>query len=132
MDAQCLRLAPDMAIMRLREVIARCDEADAGSPELLAEWRQACRAVADTGADINATSRSGRNVAHIPATCTGSRKFRVAADRAGGGMDLAAADEDGITPLYTAVLNANPAVTDAALVGTNSDMFSANGHTPLH
>ena len=47
-------------------------------------------------------------------------------------MDLAAADEDGITPPYAAVLNANPAVTDAALVGTNSDMFSANGHTPLH
>lgn len=37
-------------------------------------------------------------------------------------MDFAAADEDGITPLHIAVLNAGPAVTDAALAGADPDI----------
>ena len=64
LDAQGRRLAPETAASRLREVLARCGDAGAGSPERLEEWREACRAVREAGADINAAGRNGRSAAH--------------------------------------------------------------------
>ena len=130
LEAQGRRLAPDMAAARLWELLRRCDEADAGSPEKLEEWRQACRAAADAGADINAADAKGAIAAHaLAANARSPEWLRIGLE---AGMDFAAADEDGITPLHIAVLNADPAVTDAALAGADPDIADAKGRAPLH
>ena len=131
LEAQGRRLAPGIATVRMREVLKRCAAAGAGSPDALAEWREACRAVSGTGADINATDRGGAGAAHILASSAASVGWLHIGLEAG--MDFTVADDDGITPLHDAVLNANPAVADAVLAaGADPDAGDANGCTPLH
>ena len=130
LEAQGRRLAPDIAAARLREVLMRCNAAEAGSPEALAEWREACAAAAGSGAGINAIGRGG-SPAHVLASLAASAEWlRIGLE---AGMDFAAADGDGLTPLHEAVLNADPAIADAVLAaGADPDAADADGLTPLH
>lgn len=131
LEAQELRLAPDMAALRLRKVLKRCGAVDAGSPEMLAAWREACRAVADAGDGINETDGEGATAAHGLARSAGSPEWlRIGLE---AGMDFTIADRGGATPLHDAVLNGNPAIADAALAaGADPNAGDANGRTPLH
>ena len=132
LEAQGLRLEPERAAARLEEILARCGEPNADSPEMLSAWREACRAAADAGADINAADAAGRSAAHALARRARSSEWlRIGLE---AGMDFTAADKDGTTPLHAAVAyNANPAVTDALLeAGADPNAAGAGDITPLH
>ena len=132
LKAQELRLAPEMAAWRLKKVLKRCDAADAGSPGPLAEWREACSAVADAGADINAADAEGSTAAHELARRARSPEWLRIGQEAG--MDLAIAGRYGLTPLHEAAAwNTSPAVTGALLAtGVDRNAAAANDITPLH
>ena len=131
LEAQGRRLAPDIAAERMGDVLGRCGAAGAGSPEALAQWREACRAVADAGIDINAAVRGVRSVANVLASLAASAEWLRIAH--GAGMDFTAEGENGLTPLHAAVSNPNPAVTAAVLAaGADPDAGGAKGFTPLH
>ena len=132
LKAQELRLAPDMATWRLKKVLERCDADDAGSPEMLEKWREACSAVAATGAGINAADAEGSTAAHELARRAKSPEWLRIGQEAG--MDLAIAGRYGLTPLHEAAAwNTNPAVTGALLAtGVDRNAAAANDITPLH